>query len=117
MSGGIAGAGGVGTALARLAARLCNIRFNPVSPGLIRTGFAASALGDPNYLARRGPQTPFATREKPDGIAAVAVVPATSGCRFRQRQNVIVDGGATISDCSKSFRGCEPSRRIKGSWK
>ena len=48
---------------------------------------------------------------EPDGIAAVAVVPATSGCRFRQRQNVIVDGGATISDFSKSWPSSEAVSR------
>ena len=91
-------------ALAQLARNLAvewgpsNIRVNAISPGLIRTEFATPILDAPEHLARRIAQTPLRRVGEPDDIAGVAVFLASRAGAFLTGQNLIVDGGTTISD-------------------
>jgi len=91
-------------ALAQLARNLavewgpCNVRVNAISPGLIRTEFATPILDAPEHLARRIAQTPLRRVGEPDDIAGVAVFLASRAGAFLTGQNLIVDGGTTISD-------------------
>jgi NAD(P)-dependent dehydrogenase (short-subunit alcohol dehydrogenase family) len=75
-----------------------NVRVNAISPGLIRTQFAAPLLGNPDVLERRLSLTPLRRVGEPHEIAGVAVMLACPAGAFITGQNLIVDGGTTISD-------------------
>ena len=75
-----------------------NIRVNAISPGLIDTPFSASLLAQEEFMERRLQQTPLRRVGQPEEIAAVALLLASSGGAFITGQNIIVDGGTTISD-------------------
>ncbi len=91
-------------AIAQLARNLAvewgpsNVRVNAISPGLIRTEFAAPILGAPEALERRIQQTPLRRVGESEDIAGVAVFLASSAGAFVTGQNLVVDGGTTISD-------------------
>lgn len=91
-------------AIAQLARNLAvewgpsNVRVNAISPGLIRTEFAAPILGAPEALGKRIAQTPLRRVGETDDIAGVAVFLASRAGAFVTGQNLIVDGGTTISD-------------------
>jgi NAD(P)-dependent dehydrogenase (short-subunit alcohol dehydrogenase family) len=74
-----------------------NIRANAISPGMIDTPFAKELLSNKDFLEKRLALTltPCGfTRE----IAGVAVMLASKAGGFITGQNIIVDGGTTISD-------------------
>ena len=75
-----------------------NVRVNAISPGLIRTEFAAPILGAPEALERRIQQTPLRRVGESEDIAGVAVFLASRAGAFVTGQNLVVDGGTTISD-------------------
>lgn len=75
-----------------------NVRVNAISPGVIRTRFAAPMLDDPQVMARRLALTPLRRAGEPHEIAGVAVMLAAKAGAFITGQNLIVDGGTTISD-------------------
>jgi NAD(P)-dependent dehydrogenase (short-subunit alcohol dehydrogenase family) len=75
-----------------------NVRVNAISPGLIRTQFATPLLENPNVLERRLSLTPLRRVGEPHEIAGVAVMLASPAGAFVTGQNLIVDGGTTISD-------------------
>jgi NAD(P)-dependent dehydrogenase (short-subunit alcohol dehydrogenase family) len=109
---GLRGNGAIGlyglskAALAQLARNLAvewgsqGVRVNAVSPGLIRTPFAAGLLGDEAFMARRLHATPLRRVGEPNEIAGVVAMLASRAGGFITGQNLVVDGGTTISDGS-----------------
>jgi NAD(P)-dependent dehydrogenase (short-subunit alcohol dehydrogenase family) len=109
---GLRGNGAIGlyglskAALAQLARNLAvewgpqGVRVNAVSPGLIRTPLAAGLLGDEAFMARRLHATPLRRVGEPNEIAGVVVMLASRAGGFITGQNLVVDGGTTISDGS-----------------
>ena len=93
-------------ALAQLARNLAvewgaqGVRVNAVSPGLIRTPLAAGLLGDDAFMARRLQATPLRRVGEPEEIAGVVAMLASRAGGFITGQNLVVDGGTTISDGS-----------------
>ena len=75
-----------------------NVRANAISPGLIRTQFATPLLSNAAVLERRLSLTPLRRVGEPHEIAGVAVMLASPAGAFITGQNLIVDGGTTISD-------------------
>lgn len=74
-----------------------NIRVNSISPGLIKTYFAKALWDNPDILAQSTETTPLMRIGHPDEIAAAAVFLAGSGGAFMSGQNIVIDGGQTIS--------------------
>jgi NAD(P)-dependent dehydrogenase (short-subunit alcohol dehydrogenase family) len=109
---GLRGNGAIGlyglskAALAQLARNLAvewgpqGVRVNAVSPGLIRTPLAAGLLGDEAFMARRLHATPLRRVGEPNEIAGVVAMLASRAGGFITGQNLVVDGGTTISDGS-----------------
>ncbi|MFA9219351.1 MAG: SDR family NAD(P)-dependent oxidoreductase [Sphingomonadaceae bacterium] len=109
---GLRGNGAIGlyglskAALAQMARNLAvewgphNVRVNAISPGLIRTPLAAGLLADPTFMARRMAHTPLRRPGEAHEIAGVAVMLASAAGAFISGQNLVVDGGTTISDGS-----------------
>lgn len=93
-------------ALAQLARNLAaewgprGVRVNAVSPGLVRTPLAAGLLADDSFMARRLAATPLRRVGEPHEIAAVVLMLASRAGGFITGQNLVVDGGTTISDGS-----------------
>ena len=75
-----------------------NVRVNSISPGLIRTPFAAPILTDERYLERRLQLTPLRRVGDPSEVAAAALFLASRGGAFVTGHNLVVDGGTTITD-------------------
>lgn len=75
------------------------IRFNVISPGLVRTPMAARAANDPEIMA-------FATKKQPlvggmlepEDIAPVAVMLLSEESRAITGQEIAVDGGWSVTD-------------------
>jgi NAD(P)-dependent dehydrogenase (short-subunit alcohol dehydrogenase family) len=109
---GLRGNGSIGlyglskAALAQLARNLAvewgpqGVRVNAVSPGLIRTPLAAGLLGDDAFMARRLQATPLRRVGEPEEIAGVVAMLVSRAGGFITGQNLVVDGGTTISDGS-----------------
>ncbi len=107
---GLRGNAGIGTyalskaALAQLARNLAvelgpdNIRVNAISPGLIRTDFAASMMDNPEVLERRLLRTPLRRVGEAREIAGTAVYLASDAGAFTTGHNLVVDGGTLIAD-------------------
>jgi NAD(P)-dependent dehydrogenase (short-subunit alcohol dehydrogenase family) len=91
-------------ALAQLARNLAvewgpqGVRVNAISPGLIRTPLATTLLGNAEFMQRRLSLTPLRRVGEPHEIAGVAVMLASAAGGFITGQNLVVDGGTTISD-------------------
>jgi NAD(P)-dependent dehydrogenase (short-subunit alcohol dehydrogenase family) len=91
-------------ALAQLARNLAvewgplGVRVNAISPGLIRTPLAKALLADDAFMQRRLGLTPLRRIGEPHEIAGVAVMLASRAGGFITGQNLVVDGGTTISD-------------------
>jgi NAD(P)-dependent dehydrogenase (short-subunit alcohol dehydrogenase family) len=75
-----------------------NIRVNAISPGVIETQLASPMLNDSVVLARRIALTPLRRVGQPSEVAGVALLLASSAGAFITGQNLVVDGGTTISD-------------------
>jgi len=75
-----------------------NIRVNAISPGLIDTPFAASLTENEAFMKKRLALTPLRRVGTADEVAGVAVMLASKAGGFITGQNIIVDGGTTISD-------------------
>lgn len=75
-----------------------NVRVNAISPGLIDTEFATPITGNPEILAPRLLKTPLRRVGTVDEIAGTAVFLASPAGAFVTGQNLVVDGGTTISD-------------------
>ena len=75
-----------------------NIRVNSISPGMINTPFSESLINNKEFMKKRLSQTPLRRIGDVDEIAGVAVMLASNAGGFITGQNIIVDGGTTISD-------------------
>jgi NAD(P)-dependent dehydrogenase (short-subunit alcohol dehydrogenase family) len=75
-----------------------NVRVNAISPGVIRTAFARPMLDDPTVMERRIALTPLRRVGEPEEVASVALLLAAPAGAFITGQNIVVDGGTTISD-------------------
>jgi NAD(P)-dependent dehydrogenase (short-subunit alcohol dehydrogenase family) len=75
-----------------------NIRINAISPGVIQTKFSESMMENKDYMHKRLGLTPLRRVGTPDEVAGVAVMLASKAGGFITGQNIIVDGGTTISD-------------------
>jgi NAD(P)-dependent dehydrogenase (short-subunit alcohol dehydrogenase family) len=76
------------------------VRVNAISPGLIRTPLANYLLADEAFMARRLALTPLRRVGEPQEVAGVALLLASRAGGFITGQNLVVDGGTTISDGS-----------------
>ncbi len=75
-----------------------NIRANAISPGMIDTPFSESLISNPTFMEKRLAQTPLRRVGTTEEIAGVAVMLASKAGGFITGQNIIIDGGTTISD-------------------
>lgn len=75
-----------------------NIRINTISPGLINTPFSESLMKNEDFMKKRLAQTPLRRVGEVEEIAGLAVMLASKAGGFITGQNIIVDGGTTISD-------------------
>jgi NAD(P)-dependent dehydrogenase (short-subunit alcohol dehydrogenase family) len=75
-----------------------NIRVNTISPGMIQTPFSEGLMSNPVFMEKRLAQTPLRKVGQAAEIAGVAVMLASKAGGFITGQNIIVDGGTTISD-------------------
>jgi NAD(P)-dependent dehydrogenase (short-subunit alcohol dehydrogenase family) len=75
-----------------------NIRVNTISPGMINTPFSESLMKNEEFMKKRLAQTPLRKVGEVEEIAGVAVMLASKAGGFVTGQNIIVDGGTTISD-------------------
>ena len=73
------------------------IRANAISPGLIKTDFARALWEDPIRLERAENRTPLRRLGEPEDIAGVALFLATDASAYVTGQNLVADGGETIS--------------------
>ena len=73
-----------------------NVRFNAISPGLVRTDFARALWEDPDTLARRVQFDALRRIGEPEEMAGIAVYLASRAGSFTTGQNFVIDGGATI---------------------
>lgn len=74
-----------------------NIRVNAISPGLIDTPFSESLLLQKEFIEKRLQLTPLRRIGTPEEIAGVALLLASKAGAFITGQNIVVDGGTTIS--------------------
>ena len=93
-------------ALAQLARNLAvqwgsaGIRANAIAPGLIDTDLAAGFKADETFMARRMSMTPLRRMGQPHEIGATALFLASRAGGFVTGQQIVVDGGTTITDGS-----------------
>ncbi len=74
-----------------------NVRVNAISPGLVRTDFARALWENPEILKERTSGDPLRRIGEPHEIAGAAVYLASAAGAFTTGQNIVVDGGSTIS--------------------
>ncbi len=74
-----------------------NIRANAIAPGLIKTYFAKALWDNPDILAQSTATTPMKRIGIPDEIAGAAVFLASPAGAFMSGQQLVIDGGQTIS--------------------
>lgn len=93
-------------ALAQLARNLAvqwgpdGVRANAIAPGLIDTDLAARLKEDEVFMARRMGMTPLRRMGRPQEIGATALFLASRAGGFVTGQQIVVDGGTTITDGS-----------------
>ncbi len=75
-----------------------NIRVNSISPGMIDTPFSQGLMSNEDFMKKRLALTPLRRVGEVAEIAGVAVMLASKAGGFITGQNIIVDGGTTISD-------------------
>ncbi len=75
-----------------------NIRVNCISPGMIDTPFSQGLMSNDDFMKKRLALTPLRRVGAVEEIAGVAVMLASKAGGFITGQNIIVDGGTTISD-------------------
>jgi NAD(P)-dependent dehydrogenase (short-subunit alcohol dehydrogenase family) len=75
-----------------------NIRANAISPGMIDTPFSKSLMENKEFMEKRLALTPLRRVGTIEEIAGIAVMLASKAGGFITGQNIIADGGTTISD-------------------
>jgi NAD(P)-dependent dehydrogenase (short-subunit alcohol dehydrogenase family) len=73
------------------------ITVNAISPGLVRTDFARALWENPDILRQRTAGDPLRRIGEPQEIAGAAVYLAAAAGSFTTGQNIVVDGGSTIT--------------------
>ncbi|HEX8568364.1 MAG TPA: SDR family oxidoreductase [Caulobacteraceae bacterium] len=74
-----------------------NVRVNCIAPGLVKTDFARALWANPDLLKIATAGTPLQRIGLPDEIAGAAIMLASPAGSFITGQEIVVDGGATIS--------------------
>ena len=74
-----------------------NVRVNCIAPGLIKTDFARALWEDPDILKRSTSTAPLKRIGEPDESAGAAVFLASKAGAFMTGQQIVIDGGVTIS--------------------
>ena len=74
-----------------------NVRVNTIAPGLVKTYFAKALWDNPETLKRSTSSAPLRRIGLPDEIAGAAVFLAAKAGAFMTGQNLVIDGGVTIS--------------------
>lgn len=74
-----------------------NIRVNAISPGLVKTDFARALWEDPEVRGRSERKAPLRRIGEPHEIAGLAAFLASPAASFITGQNIVADGGQTIS--------------------
>jgi hypothetical protein len=74
-----------------------NVRVNCIAPGLVKTDFARALWENPDLLKVATAGTPLQRIGLPEEIAGAAVFLASRAGSFVTGQEIVVDGGATIS--------------------
>jgi len=74
-----------------------NVRVNCIAPGLIKTDFARALWENPEILKVSLAGIPMGRIGMPEEIAGAAVFLASKAGAYVNGQNIVVDGGATIS--------------------
>ncbi|MBI1262050.1 MAG: glucose 1-dehydrogenase [Rhizobiales bacterium] len=74
-----------------------NVRVNCIAPGLIKTYFAKALWDDPKILENSTSNAPLRRIGEPDEIAGAAVFLASPAGAFMTGQQMVIDGGVTIS--------------------
>ena len=75
-----------------------NIRVNAISPGVIDTEFAMPLTKNPELIEKRISFTPLRRIGKVEEVAGMALLLASKAGAFISGQNIVIDGGTTISD-------------------
>jgi gluconate 5-dehydrogenase len=73
------------------------ITCNAISPGYFETEFTAGFLQDEAYIARLNSRVPLGRWGQPRDLAGVAVFLASDAASYITGQQIVVDGGFTIS--------------------
>lgn len=87
----------------QLARNLCveygkyNIRVNCIAPGLIQTDFARALWENPQNLKAALARTPMGRIGQADEIAGAAIFLASKAGAYTNGQQIVIDGGATIT--------------------
>lgn len=74
-----------------------NIRINCIAPGLIKTDFARALWENPDNLKHALARTPMQRIGEPDEIAGAAIFLASQAGAYMNGQQIVIDGGATIT--------------------
>jgi NAD(P)-dependent dehydrogenase (short-subunit alcohol dehydrogenase family) len=74
-----------------------NVRVNCIAPGLIQTDFAKALWENPDILKASTSNAPLKRIGQPDEIAGAAVFLASAAGTFMTGQQIVIDGGATIT--------------------
>ena len=73
------------------------IRVNAIAPGLILAGMSDPIYADPEIREARASKVPLGRLGTPDDIASLVVFLASAESSYITGQNILVDGGVTMS--------------------
>ena len=75
----------------------CGIRVNAIAPGLILAGMSDPIYADPEIREARESKVPLGRLGTADDIASLVVFLASTDASYITGQNILVDGGVTMS--------------------